>query len=265
MAVLTIKRVDAVLEVVRASLPRRVVSDGDFEDWEVIAPGLVSIVADLFEGIVASTPPRARLRAEVLARSLAEHAVAFAWLAAADQERPTRIRQLLRDEFEERGRAANVVEKEIAGRKAYKDLFDEEKRSGGALPKTLLNEQSRARLESLKADASIGPLPNAFDMAYAADGHWMPKIDMVKRNPYVLVYFTLFTGPSFSTHPSISAVAKMVTGQAQQLAVGAAEPLGESESPYGQSYLTLVNTLLVAAHALGWPDEAAIQAALHRD
>lgn len=242
MAVFTIKRVDAVLELVRAYLPKHVVSDGDFEDWSVIAPALVSIVSDLFEGIASSTPPRGRVRAEVLARSLAEYAIAFAWLAGNENDRAAKVKSLLRDEFWERKKAANKLEKEIAGRPAYKDLFDDEKREG-ALPKTLLDGETRKRLTKLEADQSIKPLPNSLDMAFAADQFWMPQVDMIARNPFALVYFTLFTGPSFSTHPSISAVARMTAGAPQNIVVGAAAALGDSEAPYGQSYLTLINTL----------------------
>ncbi len=253
--VITMRRVDAILDLVRAYLPRLVDSSGDFEDWEVISSALVAIVADLFEGIMGCVPPKDRVRAEILARSEAEYAIVFAWLAADDAERQRRIRQLLRDEFEERGRAANQLEREIAGRRIYADLFDDEKRLGAALPKALLDDRAKARLAELENDESATNLPNAFDMAYAADKSWMPRIDTIKRNPYALVYFTLFTGPSFSTHPSITAVSNVVTGTPPQLAVGAARPLGESEMPYGQSYLVLANTLLVAARSLGWPEE----------
>jgi hypothetical protein len=265
VTVLTVKRVDGMLELVRANLPRRVQSAGDFEDWEVIGPALVALVADLFEGIVSSSPPRARLRADILARSLAEYAIAFAWLTAEASERSGRIKSLLLDEFRERRKAGNKLEKEIAGRTAYDDLFDPSKRAGGPLPKSLLDDAVSERLKKLEADPSIKPLPNAFDMAFAADKHWMSEVDLVEHNPYALIYFTLFTGPSFSTHPSITAVAKMVTGQPPELAVGAAEPLGESEMPYGQSFLVLTNTLLISARSLGWPDESVVRRVLARD
>jgi hypothetical protein len=263
MAVFTIKRVDAVLGLVRANLPKQVVSDGDFEDWNVIAPALVSIVSELFEGIASSTPPSGRVRADVLARSLAEYAIAFAWLAGSEGDRAAKIKSLLRDEFWERKKAANKLEKEIAGRPAYKALFDEKRE--GALPRTLLDEGTRARLAKLEADQSIKSLPNSLDMAFTADQFWMPQVDMIARNPFALVYFTLFTGPSFSTHPSISAVARMTAGAPRNIVVGAAAGLGDSEAPYGQSYLTLINTLLVASKSLGWPNESEVRAALFSD
>src|SRR5688500_3996460 len=106
MAVVTPPRVDGLLGIVRAHLPRPVRSDGEFTDWNVVAPGLLFIAADLFEGIVAASPPRGRVRAEVLARSLSEYVIGFAWLAAPEdeQERGYRLKQFELDEFLERER-----------------------------------------------------------------------------------------------------------------------------------------------------------------
>jgi hypothetical protein len=56
----------------------------------------------------------------------------------------------------------------------------------------------------------------------------------------------------------------MSLGVPPDLVVGAAEPLGVSEMPYGQSLLAFVNMLLVASRALGWPDEATLREVLDR-
>ena len=80
-----------------------------------------------------------------------------------------------------------------------------------------------------------------------------------------MVYFTLFVGPSFTSHPSVTSVAKMTLGTPPELVVGAPEPLGESESPYGQSMVTFASVLLIASRVLGWPDEAAVMAAVNRE
>lgn len=83
------------------------------------------------------------------------------------------------------------MEKEIAGRKAYREPSDNTKRFSGALSKKVIDEPTRNRLKELESDESIRPLPNAFAMAYAADTHWMPRIALVDRNPYALIYYTL--------------------------------------------------------------------------
>jgi hypothetical protein len=111
MTLVSMKRVDGLLDAVRQNLPRRVTSSGEFEDWNVVGPALIAIAADLFEAIMGATPPRGRVRAEVLARTLTDYAIAFAWLAAADDEtdRASRIRSLVRDEYLEREKAENKL------------------------------------------------------------------------------------------------------------------------------------------------------------
>jgi hypothetical protein len=78
----------------------------------------------------------------------------------------------------------------------------------------------------------------------------MKEIPMVDHNPFVLLYFLLFTGPSFMTHASISSVSRMVTGGGGNLIVGEVEPLGETENPYSDAYMGLINMLLVARPGL---------------
>lgn len=50
MTVITIKRVDALFDLVRSFLPRRVQSSGDFDDWNIVSAALLSVAADLVEG-----------------------------------------------------------------------------------------------------------------------------------------------------------------------------------------------------------------------
>lgn len=266
MAVVSMKRIDGLLDAVRNNLPRGVVSTGAYDDWNVVAPALIAIAADLFEAIMGAAPPRGRVRAEILARTLTEYCITFAWLAGAegDEDRSHLLQRLVKDEYIERARAENKLADQMGRRDDYKCLFNETEREGGPLPRTLLDDATRARLEELRADKSLTPLPGTFDMAFQADQRWMSEIDLVAHNPFAFAYFVLFTGPSFVSHPSVTAVARVVTGTAPNLVVGLPEPLGESEMPYGQSLLTFVNMLLVAARALGWPDEMFIRSVLER-
>jgi hypothetical protein len=267
MAVVSMKPVDGLLDAVRQNLPREVPSTGQFDDWTVVAPALVAIASDLFEAIVSAPPPSGRVRAEVLARSLTEYVITFAWIAAAgsDSERAGRLLALLKEEYVEREKAENKLADQIGKRREYQFLFeDETTREGGPLPRTLLEAGTRERLETLKADESIRSLPGTFDMAFVADQRWMDEIDLVAHNPFAVAYFVLFTGPSFVSHPFITAVSRVVIGTSPNLVVGAPVALGVSEMPYGQSLLTFVNMLLVASRALGWPDETFIRQVLER-
>ena len=265
MSVATFQRVDGLMELVRVNLPRRVKSDGSFTDWNVVGPALVAIGADLCEAIVSSVPPRGRVRAEIMARSLAEYAIGFAWLAAPEdeEERANRLKRFEKDEFLERERSENKLRDHITAKPAYSHLVAED-RAGGPLPRGLLDDPTRERLAGLKGDTSVKAPPDALTMAFEADKRWMPGIELVQRNPFALIYFTLFVGPSFLTHPSVSAVGRVVVGTPPDLVVGMPEPLGVSESPYSISLLAFVNMLLVSSRALGWPQEGEIYAVLAR-
>lgn len=127
----------------------------------------------------------------------------------------------------------------------------------------MLDQGSASPWARFEADSLTRP-PDAFTMAFQADERWMSEIDLVHRNPFALIYFTLFVGPSFLTHPSVSGVARVVVGTPPNLILGMPEPLGVSEMPYGQSLLTFANVLLVASRSLGWPEEGQIRAALNR-
>jgi hypothetical protein len=40
--------------------------------------------------------------------------------------------------------------------------------------------------------------------------------------------------------------------------------MGDADGPYGLALIALTNTLIVASHALGWPDRQVIDLALER-
>src|SRR5215211_7489711 len=104
---------------------------------------LHAAAAGLLEGLMASPPPRGRFHASVLARSLAEYAIFFSWVAAGgDREgAEDRLRRLVKTDFLERERAANKVAM-IRRTPRYEHLF----RTGrpGLLPEELLTGETRS-------------------------------------------------------------------------------------------------------------------------
>ena len=105
-------------------------------------------------------------------------------------------------------------------------------------------------------------LPGVLDRAFQADVRWMSEIELVAHNPFALIYWLVFTGNSFTTHASISAVDRVVMGTPPDLVVGVTQPLADSSGPYGAGFMAFINMLLVASRSLGWPDEEAIHEAL---
>jgi hypothetical protein len=258
--VATIRRAEGLLALAQAHLPRKVHSKGEFEDWGIVAPALVHIVADLAEGVMAAPAPRGRVRAEVLARSLCEYTISFGWLAGTDDEgeRLNRLRSLVKDEFTRRSRVENQMRDQIGSRVLYL------KRRGPKLPEEFLDQATRARLASLKGDPSIPQRPGSLDAAFAADEFWMPTEEPIERFPFAYLYLLMFAEQSFTTHPTITAISRVVTGSIPDALVGHAELLGDADGPYGLSLVALTQTLIVSSHVLGWPDRAAIDAACER-
>jgi hypothetical protein len=262
MALSTLARLDAMLALTRTFLPAQVRSQGSFDDWSVVAPGLLWICADLVEAIYSSPPPRGRIRAEVLSRSLCEYVITFAWIAAAENEvaRAGRLKQFEKDEFAERIKAENKIARQIAGQSLYAHVFDSER-----FPRTLLEERIHERAEALISDESIKRLPDTLQMATVADRRWMPEIELVHRNPFALFYFMMFTTSSFTSHPSVTSIAKVVTGNPPDLVVGIPESLGTSAGPYGHALAIFGSALLVLNRSWGFPAEEQILGALNTE
>ena len=93
----------------------------------------------------------------------------------------------------------------------------------------------------------------------------MPEINLVQRFPFAQFYFFVFTGSSFTTHASITAVSRVVIGSAPRLLVGMPDQLGAGEGVYGQSLALLGITLLVASRAMGYPRESDVIDALNTE
>ena len=157
----------------------------------------------------------------------------------------------------EAGRRTQLID-QIAGRSIYR------KRRGAALPERLLDEETEARLARLEVDASIPRRPNVLEAAAKADEHWMPIEGPIERVPFALLYLLMFTDHSFTTHATVTAVSRVVSGIPPHLTVGHVELMGDADGPYGLALIALTNALIVGSHALGWPDRQVIDLALER-
>jgi hypothetical protein len=263
MGLATLGRIDALLNVVRANLPRHVQSSGEYGDWAVVGPGLVFICADLSEGIFASVPPRGSVRAEVLARSLCEHAITFAWLAAVNgEDRDARLQQFVAYEFRHRESAERKLYDQIGRQQRYAHLFDDPER--GLPAEQLLSDETKERVKELEG---VPPRPDVLQMAFRADERWMGEFEAIRRNPFAFLYFLIFTGSSFTTHASVTAVDRVVVGDPPNLIVGMPQGITDSEQHgvYGMAAALLALVLLISSRAQGWPPADEVAAAFTRE
>jgi hypothetical protein len=251
MPIATIRLADHTLDLIRRYVPRPVQSDGRFDDWGVLAPAFLWIAGDLLEGVLSATPPRGRIRASIMARSLAEYVVTFAWLAAArTEDRDALIQSLIKDEFASRQKTENKLGQGIALMPRYEHLAE----PNGPIPRTMLDQASKDRLATLEADPNIPQLLDALARAFKADERWLDEFEPVRHYPFSWVYVSLFEIGSVMSHPTITAVAKVTAGNPPDLLVGLPESRGRTDTPYSAGLIAMLNMLLVASETLGYPD-----------
>ncbi|MDX6648275.1 MAG: hypothetical protein QOJ97_226 [Solirubrobacteraceae bacterium] len=244
-------RVDALLGLAERYLPTVVESDGSFADWNVVAPAFVALCTRTLEAAFQLPPPRHRVSAEIITRSLVDYAITFAWLAAPedDETRSDRLRRFERDEWLSRERADKRYTTHLPKRaELYRDLI-----AAGKMPSGLLSDASRAHLETLKSQDGPKGMPPLIDRAIEADTVWTTEIPSLRTQPLANVYASLYASLSFATHASATVVDRLVVGDPPQLLVGFAEPLGDSQGPYGIACSLTAIVLIIASLRLGWP------------
>jgi hypothetical protein len=82
------------------ALPKRIASDGSYRDWNLIAPAFLGLGAAAVEAVYQLPPPKGRVPAEIITRSLVDYTITFGWLAAPTDE-SERAERLLRFEVGE--------------------------------------------------------------------------------------------------------------------------------------------------------------------
>ena len=211
----------------------------------------MSLCSNQLESVFHLPPPRHRVSAETLTRSLVDYAITFAWLAApTDRDvRSDRLARFERDEWGKRAQADKrytTVLPERADR--YRDLI-----ARGRMPSGLLNAESRARLEEIQQAGGPLGMPPLIDRAIEADEVWTQEIALLRDQPLANVYASVYATLSLTAHASVSAVDRVVIGAPPKLLVGFPEPIGEAQGPYDIAASLTAVVLIIASLRLGWP------------
>ena len=250
MADISRQRATAVLALAYQYLPQDVESLGEFNDWSVVAPGLIAAAAVVVDSIFRLPPPRYRISAEMLARSVFEYAITFAWLAApkGENERALRLARFEVDEYHDR----ETVDKRYVSvlgdkRKRYDELI-----KSGKMPSHLVDPPMQTRMADRRNELKAKNMPDLLELAIQADDRWFDEVKAVGCVPFAHVYGTGYSDHSFVSHASPTAVSRVVSG-AGTLTLG--EPVGETTA-YRMSVLVFAVMLVIASRTLGWPPEA---------
>jgi hypothetical protein len=176
------RRADALRELVTERLPAEYDATGDDDAWPLIGTALFSRATSTLRHVFDAARGGQSVDAATLGRSLYEHVVHFAWLAAD----PSAARL-------QEWRKADLVQRLKA---------DNDARSVGV---PLVDDQARAQLQA-QVDAMTGNDLVLANLAIAADKHWAGKLPGMgtyrQTSSFRGMYAILYRNYSGTAHPS---------------------------------------------------------------
>jgi hypothetical protein len=240
------RRAEALTALVEERLPMEFEVTGDVDAWPLVATGLLSRATSTLRHIFGAGSGGQAVDAATLGRSLYEHIVHLAWLAA--------------DPSAERVQAWRKVDL-LSRLTADTDV----RRAGDQV----FTDDARAALEVQIAGLEGPERPfNLADLAIAADKRWAGVLPGMGAHTQVSsfrgFYAVLYRYYSSTAHPSFLAlnhVVEDVTASRRRVVL---EKPPEDRGPFGMATVVYALGLYVAAEALGWPDPDRVTAAFDR-
>jgi hypothetical protein len=231
-----------LIDLVRPHLPIEVAVHGSADAWQLVGPGLIARQVGSLEALMALRPMDRQADAFVLLRTLYEHAVTFAWIAA--DPGIDRHRRFLKSD------AASRI------------AADDDARKVGV---PLLEPEGREEFEDQLRDLPKA-MPDLLQRAEAADDHWLGTVPGLEgsgdASSYRGLYAVAYRHHSAIAHPSLQGL-NFVTidlpAGVKRVQFEERDP--EMNGPYGLGVILLAFSLYIANVSLGWPDNDAVSAA----
>jgi hypothetical protein len=229
----------ALAQVVESRLPLDVDVTGSRDAWPMIGPALLTHATASLKSIFVLRQHQAHNDASRLLRSLYDHVVTFAWLAADPSVK--RIDAWQRSDFEQRLR------------------MDREFTSVGS---TLLDADMRISMER-EIDQIPTTAPDLASKALVADDFWEPRIDALGVDEFgsfrglYTILFRQHSGLVHSTYRGLNHVIEHVSPTGRRVVLETS--LG-GRGPYGMAVAVYGLALLVAAQAIGWSSADDVEA-----
>ena len=231
--------------LVARELPREFEITGDADAWPGAGVALLSRMTTTVSSILDLQFGLREADAGILGRSLYEHAVHFAWLAAE----PTRARlgEWRKHDVRERLKA------------------DNDARAHGI---DGLTDERQADFKRQAANLTGNSL-NLADLARAADDYWKGKLPGTDpgvevwsfRKLYVLLY-RHYSGMAHPTARGLNRVTDHLDPTRRRVRL---EDTYETSGPYGSATVVFALALYIAAKAFGWPRADDVSAAFSRN
>ncbi len=228
--------------VVDRYLPVAAGEDNRHDSWQVTGPALIARGRNTLESLTAVAAVRHRADASILLRSLFEHFVSFAWLAADP---------------------ANRMPNWLASDATQRLKIDADFRTIG---EPVFDEKVRREMEARRSAAAAMPaLP---ERAVRVDEEWGTRLrELNAISPHVSargIYRAVYREGSSFTHPTIYGIEPVVDGSQQTVFVRAGERPPEHPGALVLGPLTYALELFVSAEALGWPMKEEIHSVFKR-
>jgi hypothetical protein len=238
-------RARGLVDLVRPHLPLEGRTTGPADAWPLVGPALIARQVGTVEGIFGIRPQGRDADPMVLLRSLYDHAVTFAWLAADPGKE--RHQCFLRSDAQQRLKA------------------DDDCRKIG-IP--MLGDEMRAKYQR-QVDTLPAEMPPLAERAKQADGHWTERIEALRGPDTTHSYrgFYAFGYRRYSSyeHASVwglnSVTVDLPEGR-QRVQLEEHDP--DEHGVYGTAGILLAFSLFIAAQTIGWPDTGAVEDVFER-
>lgn len=238
------RRGRALTTLVVRRLPQDFEITGSADAWPAVGVALLSRMTTTLGSILDLQSAGLEVDAATLSRSLYEHSVHFAWLAA--EPTPTRLEEWRKNDLDARLKA------------------DADMRRHGV--KTI-TDQRRAELQAEVAQL-VGNTLHLEQLAFDADKHWASRIPgFVGGTVWSFggLYALLYRHYSATAHPSMRGLNRVTDDISATVRHIRLERTYEGNGPYGMATVLFGVALYVAAARLGWPASDEINRVFARD
>lgn len=236
------QRARNLIALVEAHLPVEVGPVGHADAWELVGPSLISRQVGSLTALLGLRALGGEADPLVLLRTLYEHAVTFAWLAA-DPGADRHQRFLKSDAVSRLG-------------------MDDDARKVGV---KLLDDLHRAKFQR-QAEELPKEMPDLLQRAEAADGYWVGRLlaleDSSSTRSYRGLYAIAYRRHSAIAHPSLmglNTVTVDLPGNRRRVQLERRDP--DMRGPFGLGAILLAFSLFISSCTLNWPKQDAVKAA----